>query len=137
MDRIDIEELASRLDFTASLREALLAFSSLYKDLPTLLGAKPAQVVARLDGLPLLVVCAAWLASDTAIRAVLEEYLSHWRHVKPLTTGDNLVRRGLPPGPGYKTILGRLREARLDGEIKTDEEETSLLEKLIRENTTP
>jgi tRNA nucleotidyltransferase (CCA-adding enzyme) len=132
-----IEDLAFRLDFTASLREALLAYSSLYKDLPSLIDLKPSQVVARLDGTPLLVVCAASLAADPPVRHVLESYLSHWRHVKPQTTGDDLVRRGLPPGPAYKLILGRLREAHLDGKIKTGEEEKTLLETLIRENLTP
>ena len=127
-----IEELAARLDFTASLREALLALSRLYRDLATLSSLKPSQVVERLEGIPLLVVCAASLATEGSIRNVMEDYLSRLRFMKPATRGDELIRRGLPPGPAYKTILGRLRAARLDGEVKTDAEESALLEALIK-----
>ena len=127
-----IQELAERLDFSASLREALLDFSSLWPDLPALVKTRPSAVVARLEGIPPLVVCAASLAAEPPIRAILEKYLAQWRHIHSRTTGDDLLRRGLPPGPAYKTILGRLREARLNGEVQTDEEELALLEELIK-----
>jgi hypothetical protein len=34
---------------------------------------------------------------------------------------------GLAPGPAYRTILSRLRNARLDGEVSTREEEEQLV----------
>jgi hypothetical protein len=43
-----------------------------------------------------------------------------------------LKTRGIPPGRIYQEILGRLRAAWLDGEVKTDLEEQVLLEKLIK-----
>ena len=39
---------------------------------------------------------------------------------------------GLPPGPAYQVILSRLRVAWLDGELKTNEEELTLLDKLTK-----
>jgi tRNA nucleotidyltransferase (CCA-adding enzyme) len=127
-----IEELASRLDFTASLRDALLAFSTLHADLPALAEAKPSTITNRLDEVPLLAVCAASLAVNNPTRIALENYLLLWRHVKPKTNGHDLIKRGLPPGPAYQVILSRLRVAWLDGELKTNEEEVILLEKLIK-----
>ena len=129
---VAIQELASCLDFTASLREALLSLSSLHADLPDLAGARPSVVVARLDGVPLLAVCAAWLSADDPAHPVLENYLAHWRRVKPKTSGHDLIKRGLPPGPAYQLILSSLRTAWLDGQLKTNEDELLLLDKLIK-----
>jgi tRNA nucleotidyltransferase (CCA-adding enzyme) len=39
----------------------------------------------------------------------------------------------LPPSPAYKEILWRLRAAWLDGQVKNDEEERRLMEKLVEE----
>ena len=40
----------------------------------------------------------------------------------PLLSGDDLRRHGLEPGPKFKTILQAVRDAQLDGEIRTHEE---------------
>ncbi len=133
LGQTEIEELASRLDFAASLREALLSLSFLYPDLHDLVSARRSEVVARLDGLPLLAICAASVSAGDRVRLILEDYLARWRHIKPKTTGDQLIARGLPPGPAYKIILDSLRTAWLDGELKTEEEEMELLEKLIKQ----
>ena len=135
----DIESLASRLDFSAPLRDALLSFSALHNDLPALAGARPSVLTARLDEVPLLAVCALSLESvpirESVTKSVyesVEDYLSLWRHIHPKTTGHTLQRRGLPPGPAYQRILRRLREAWLDGEVSSAKEEEALLGQLIK-----
>jgi poly(A) polymerase len=40
----------------------------------------------------------------------------------PLITGHDLVRHGLKEGPQFKTLLDRIREAQLDGEIQSKRE---------------
>jgi tRNA nucleotidyltransferase/poly(A) polymerase len=42
-----------------------------------------------------------------------------------------LKKRGIPPGPKYTEILRRLRAAWLDGEVKNEEQEKALLNKLL------
>jgi len=80
--------------------------------------------VARLEELPLTAVYAVFLAApDGQARQNLHDYIETWRHVKPKTNGHVLKKRGLLPGPRYKQILQRLREAWLDGEVKTVSEE--------------
>jgi tRNA nucleotidyltransferase (CCA-adding enzyme) len=135
LDALVIESLAAGLDFTASLREALLASSALHTELPALADAKPSVITAHLDEVPLLAVCALSVESApirlSASKSV-DEYLSRWRHIKPKTTGHTLIKLGIPPGPAYQTILNRLRTAWLDGEVKTVEEEKKLLDKLTK-----
>lgn len=54
-----------------------------------------------------------------------------WRWVKPATTGDDLRALGIPPGPAYSRLLQRLRRARLDDDVKSEDEERALLKTLI------
>ena len=51
------------------------------------------------------------------------------KSVKTALAGRDLQAMGLQPGPQYKTILGKLLDARIDGMIKTEAEERALVEK--------
>ena len=73
----------------------------------------------------------AFLQSEGLTQRRLDRYLSVWRTVQAETDGTLLRRRGLPPGPRYREILRLLRNARLDGEITTSEEEARMLDTLL------
>ena len=51
--------------------------------------------------------------------------------VKTVLTGRDLQALGLQPGPRYKTILGKLLDARIDGVITTEADERALVEKQL------
>ncbi len=51
--------------------------------------------------------------------------------MKPALTGKELNALGLKPGPLYRTILARLTEARLDGEVKSEAEERALVKECV------
>jgi len=121
-----------RLHFEAHTRAVLLAASALWADRDTLPGKKPSQCVARLDKIPLAAVRSVCLASPPGpLRQNLSDYLEMWRHIKPRTNGNDLKAIGLSPGPSYQTILHTLRNAWLDGKVKTVEQEKLLLGKLV------
>ncbi len=54
-------------------------------------------------------------------------YLTRLQSVKVTATGDDLLKLGVPPGPRYKQILAELLDARLDGEVRNEEEEIAFL----------
>ncbi|RMF50989.1 MAG: CBS domain-containing protein [Anaerolineae bacterium] len=87
----------------------------------------------RAFGLPLY-ACYRVLEDDI-LRERLHACQSTWRHIHPHINGEHLKARGLPPGPHFKRILTTLRAAWLDGHITSPQEERSLLEKLLAENT--
>ncbi len=70
---------------------------------------------------------------DPVLRARLDRYLDGLSHVRPTLRGDTLRAMGLPPGPIYREILGKLRDARLQGDIADDGEERALAERLVAE----
>jgi tRNA nucleotidyltransferase (CCA-adding enzyme) len=127
-----IRSLSERLRFPAALIKLLLAASNLWADLPSLTGSRPSGWVDRLEDVPELAVYAVSLSVEEETRTALQNYLENWRHVKSNTTGHDLKKLGLPPGPEYQNILRELRNAWLDGKIKTPREETILLEKLAK-----
>ncbi len=67
---------------------------------------------------------------DARIRDRVELFRTRLRAVAPELTGDDLKQMGIQPGPKYRTILARLRDARLDGKITTRAEEVGLVSEL-------
>jgi len=126
-----IKALSRRLRFPAALTKLLLAVSSLRADLPSLKGSKPSGWVDRLEDVPEFAVYALSLSAKGEAKQALLDYLEKWQHIKPKTTGHDLKKMGLSPGPKYKNILRQLRAAWLDGEIKSEKEETDLLQGLL------
>ena len=126
-----IKPLSRRLRFPAALTRLLLAASSLRADLPSLKDSKPSGWVDRLEDVPEFAVYALSLSAKGKTKKALLDYLEKWRHVKPKTTGHDLKKLGLSPGPKYKNILRQLRNAWLDGEIKSEQEEREVLKTLV------
>jgi tRNA nucleotidyltransferase (CCA-adding enzyme) len=123
---------SSRLKLPSDLAKTVLAASSLWSSLPTLAGLAPSEIARHLEDVTPLALFAVYLASDRPdLRELLRNYATRWKKVLPVTTGHDLRERGLRPGPLYRSILGSLRDAWLDGKIASAEEEAVLLEGLV------
>jgi len=121
-----------RLKLPAELGKIIREACELWHDLPNLATASASTAVARLEPVHPLARYAVYLAtSDNRLRTVIETYITRWQKITSTTSGHDLRRRGLPPGPIYRRILDDLRNAWLDGKITTEAEEIALLEKLI------
>ena len=128
----EITSLNARLHFTADLLASLYAVSMMFGDQSTYIGLKPSECVERLESFPVNAVEAmSYIAKDSRVKELFDEYISKWRYIKPHTTGNELKALGIEPGPRYAVILRQLRNAWLDGDIKTNEEEETLLKTLI------
>src|SRR5262245_6615761 len=66
-----------------------------------------------------------------------EKLLLEWTEIDlnppALLTGHDLQEMGLEPGPLYKRLLDAVREAQLDGTVKTREEALELVRRLLKE----
>jgi tRNA nucleotidyltransferase (CCA-adding enzyme) len=91
-------------------------------------GEQPSAIANLLDPYDLESLAVAWLASgDEHIRGVLLRYATTLRDVKPILNGNDLKEMSFEPGPIFRKILGTLRDARLDGQIETREDEVGLV----------
>lgn len=128
----DIEFVNARLHFTADLLKTVRSAALLNANRTAVTGLKPSQCVELLEGYSLRALETIYhILPDGEIKNKVSKYLSEWRYVKPKTTGHDLKKRGLEPGPKYSEILHRLRAAWLDGEVKSEAEELVLLSNLI------
>ncbi len=134
LDEEALQAAASRLRFKGDLTGLLKAMIQLNKILPELRHKRPSEVVRLLENKPALTLYAAYLlSSDDHLREILYTYAARWRLIEPTITGDDLRQRGLRPSPVFGQILNRLRDAWLDGELQSKEDEKALLDSLMDE----
>ncbi len=104
-------------------RDVLYLF---YKE-PQLAPSRMYRLLAPLDIEAILLMMAK--AKQERAKKYISLYLTHLRNVKVTTTGDDLKRLGLKPGPKYRNILAELLNAKLDGVIRTHDEEIEYVKK--------
>ncbi len=75
-----------------------------------------------------------WLCTDSErVRARLWRYETELRHVQPEVDGEYLMSLGLRPSPLFSKLLNAVRDARLDGEARTVDEEKALIARLLEQ----
>ena len=70
-------------------------------------------------------------ATSKAVQQQIASYLDTFRYMQPRLSGHDLHAMGCTPGPRFRTILHRLLEARLNGEVTTEAEERALGRQLV------
>jgi tRNA nucleotidyltransferase (CCA-adding enzyme) len=129
----NLDELLRMLRMPAALLAAISAATKLVEKLPTLVTARPWEVVEQLESIPWLTLYVlSEIAGSSTEREVLRRYVMEWSKLEPRTNGDTLRAMGIPPGPAYRTILNALRRAWLEGIISSAEQEEIYLEKLLQ-----
>jgi tRNA nucleotidyltransferase (CCA-adding enzyme) len=122
LDRQEAEQVVKRLAFTdrqqrfvrnvQSLKEAVRELSK-----PSL---QPHQVVRLAEGHDVLAVASvAALAPLALTRSRLRHYLTSWSGIRPALRGHDLMALGVPEGSSIGRLLAELRDARVDGRIKS------------------
>jgi len=113
--RLQSSELLRRLE-----RRPLLTPSEAYRSLHTL----PDEVLLFMMGKS---------GSDTVKRHV-SAFVTIYQRIKPTTTGADLRALGIKPGPLYTTILNRLLDGRLNGDLTSEADEQALVMHLINKS---
>jgi tRNA nucleotidyltransferase (CCA-adding enzyme) len=100
-------------------------------------GTVPSQAYRLLEDFSdeALVLLLAKLSKQQGVRpSLLRRHLTAYmknRTMKTALTGRDLQAMGLQPGPQYKTILGKLLDARIDGMVTTEVEERAFVRKWL------
>jgi hypothetical protein len=131
-----------------AMHEALRGLSLPRRDIDTVLAARVARhTIPRLATRPQLspaetsrllpgqrVEVLLFLLAKTTAAAAKQQivaYLETYRYVKPHLSGHDLRAMGLTPGPRFRTLLNRVLEARLNGEVTNAIEERALVQRLM------
>jgi tRNA nucleotidyltransferase (CCA-adding enzyme) len=84
---------------------------------------RPSQVAEALRPARETTLLGAWLCGSRRARGRIEWFLGQGRGARPLSSGDDVVAAGVPRGPQVAQVLGVLRDLRLDGRVKTKDDE--------------
>ena len=125
-----VEELISYLRLRKSTARILRDVVDIKMFLKSLASPQitPSQVYTLLIGYAAEAVVASIIAGEIP-EAVhrLNEFMNKLRYIKPALNGEDLKTLGVAQGPGIKTVLHRLLEARLDGKAATRRDEEALV----------
>ena len=125
-------KVTKRLRVSSIIKKTVKDANLLWTNLPSFAGEKPSYCTKQLGKVSIEAIFAVYCACDNdELKNILETYITKWRHVTQRTTGHDLEALRLPPGPIYKEILTHLRNAWLDGEVKTIEDESAFLDDLL------
>lgn len=129
----DLEELATRLRLTNSDAEFMQDVLQLREIMPRLAAtAMLPSAIHRLlrpytrEARFVLSV----LTDQPMVRQRMDLYERELEAIEPRITGHDLRAMGVPPGPIYRQILDRVRDALLDKQVTTEAEERALAQQL-------
>jgi tRNA nucleotidyltransferase (CCA-adding enzyme) len=125
-----VERCLARLAVTgarrAALAEAVAGARATARDLaaPEL---RPSEAARRLRGRPAAAALGAWLSGGRRARHRVEWLLSGGQAVRASLGGGDLLALGVPEGPEVAAMLAGLRDARLDGRLRSGADERALV----------
>ena len=117
--------------------EAMRCMYWLEQNLPTL----NSQLYHQLSGFKNeLILYMMAVAKARPVKKAISHYFTHLRRIQVTIKGEDLKRTGLSPGPAYRKILQATLDAKLNGQLKTHQDElqyaAGLAEQAMAQQTT-
>ena len=129
----EIEDFCSKYSFTREERETILASSKKADEIVerlTVPEMKPSSIYYLLRSYPPeALILAMAIAKNDIVEKRIVLYLSHLQKIELEITGDDLKKMGYKPSPEFSRILEETKKAKLDGLVKTVEEEVEFIRK--------
>ncbi len=129
LDEGEIRRVTYRLRLTSSQREKCLALiygEEARKKLqaPRM---KRSQIYEVLKGIPLETIVWIGAKGDRKVKKRVSLFLEELRHINLALKGEDLIQLGIAEGPQMGKILQELFQAKLDGKVKSREEEINFV----------
>jgi tRNA nucleotidyltransferase (CCA-adding enzyme) len=68
------------------------------------------------------------------VRKAVSNYITHVEGLRPLTTGADLLAMGIKEGPVFREILEALKEAKIDRNLATKQQESAFVVEYMKEH---
>ena len=72
------------------------------------------------------------LTPNKDVKKSISKYYNQLKDIQPFITGKDLLALGLKPGPIFRQILEVVLDAKLNGEVKTREDELAFVHQWIQ-----
>jgi len=131
----ELRRVAHRLRFTSNQREKLLSLANADSALQrlSLPNLKRSEIYEILKDFPLETVIWIKVKGDRRVKRRVCLFLDKLRNISLEVNGEELKKLGIPEGPILGKVLRELFNAKLDGKIKTKEEEIEMALNLLKE----
>ena len=134
LPRETVRDLGDRLQLSGKTMEGIEGTALMRAEFPAFVEGKASEAVFFLEKVPLSALyCYSRFCTSEKEQNLMRDYLLKWWFNSSKITGNDLKKMGFGSGPKIGRVLKRLRAAWIDGEIRTEQEETALLEQLRRE----
>jgi tRNA nucleotidyltransferase (CCA-adding enzyme) len=133
-DAAVIKGICRRFAFKRGEEKRILDYKGMGRDFLLKLSRevlKPSEVYALLEPLSyevMLLLKAKY--KNRCLKKHIEDFLGVYNGMRIHLSGDDLRAAGIEPGPHYQKIFRKILIARLDGKVRTREDELSLLKKV-------
>lgn len=131
----ELEDVLKKFTFSKKERAKIVRSRKVMSELSRKLknSISPARIYEFLNPLSLEEIIFILSKTEfTSLRRNIYIYLKKLRYVKIDTSGKDLLMYGLKPGPAFTDILKKLLLAKLNGKIKTKEDEDRYINVMIR-----
>ncbi len=135
-DNVQVREICKRFVFRKGEEKRIMSYKKISPGLIRELRQariKPSRIFELLEPLSyevILLIRARY--RGRYLQKNIADFLKMYNGMRIYTSGEHLRQLGLLPGPRYQKIFHRVLNARLDGLVKTKEDELNLVKKLLK-----
>ena len=129
-ERMEMSERVRRrvVDNIEHLRMAMARFSS---GVTAIRKSETYKILDSMSRESMLFIMARTRSEE--LKKAISSYITHHESYRPFITGGDLKKLGVPEGPLYKEILEKLKDAKIDMNLKTKEEEAHFVDTYLME----
>jgi len=132
----EAEETCKRLEIRPRITEEIIRAKrevpQMIQKLKRMRILKPSRIYEILKGLPQETLLYMMAKSPADVQKKISFYLSKLQDVRTSISGRDLQALRIPPGPIYGKLLYSVLKAKLDGIVKTKEDEIKLVKRLLK-----
>lgn len=136
LDTRNIRQLCRKFAFRKGDEKRMLSLKSINGGFIRKLSApdiKPSAIFDLLEHLSYEVIIAIRAKyKSLVIQRNIADFLEVYNGMRLYVSGDDLHGMGIPPGSHYRKIFSRVLKAKLNGLVKTKEEELTLIKRLTK-----
>jgi len=141
IDRVSLKEaqkICNRLVFSKGEEKRILSYKKIGAGFVKKIskkGIKPFEIFGLLEPLSyevILLVKAKY--REPVITGRIKDFLEIYNDIRVCISGHHLRGLGVAPGPHFKKIFNCVLKAKINGVVKTEEEELCLIKKYIKNN---
>lgn len=134
----EVKKICNKFVFRKGEEKRILSYRKIGSNFVRKLGKKgikPAEIFVLLEPLSyeaILLIKAKY--RNPVITRRIEDFLEIYNDIRVCISGYHLHGLGVAPGPHYKKIFDMVLKAKINGVVRTEEEELSLIKKYIKNN---